>query len=206
MNAVFSQEGLRGLRVSWILLVLAAAACAALGFGSYWYLQNAKREGVDSATRLQTARARTEAIRRELEDLRTSSKVFEDLLGRGVLQEERRLDFIERLDQLKASHRLAALEYDIDPQRVLPLAGGKAFSSLDVMGSQVKLRFKTLHEGDALAFLEDLSTPPRGFNAMSRCHLQRIERVGADVSSPRVEANCALEWISLKDKGKARAN
>ena len=206
MNAVFSKEGSRALRVSWVLLALALATSAGLGYGSYLYLQKEKQENVASAKRLQESRVRTEAVKREIEDLRTSSKVFQDLLDRGVLQEERRLDFIERLDQLKTRHRLANLDYDIDPQRILPLPGGRVFNSLDVMGSRVKIRFKTLHEGDALAFLEDLSSPPRGFNAMNRCHLLRVERADADLASPRVEANCALEWISLRDKGKARAN
>ena len=206
MKAVFSQEGSRALRGAWALLALAAVAGAGLAYASYWYLQKEKQDIIASTKRLQEARARTEAVKRELEDLRTSSQVFQGLLDRGVLQEERRLDFIERLDQLKTRHRLATLEYDIDPQRVLPLAGGRVFNSLDVMGSRVKIRFKALHEGDALAFLEDLSAPPRGFNAMSRCHLFRVERSGADLASPRIEANCALEWISLKDKGKARAS
>lgn len=206
MNAVFSKEGRRALRVSWVLLALAVAVSAGLGYGSYWYLQKEKQENIASARRLQESRVRTEAVKREIEDLRTSSKVFQDLLDRGVLQEERRLDFIERLDQLKTRHQLASLEYDINPQRILPLPGGRVFNSLDVMGSQVKIRFKTLHEGDALAFLEELSSPPRGFNAMNRCHLLNVDRAGADMASPRVEANCALEWISLRDKGKARAN
>jgi hypothetical protein len=138
--------------------------------------------------------------------MRASSEIFQDLLDRGVLQEERRLDFIERLDRLKSVHKLDTLEYDIEPQRVLTLAGGRVFNSLDVMGTRVKLRFKALHEGDALAFLEDLAKPTRGFNAMSSCHLQGVERVGEDVTSPRVEGSCALERISLKDKVANRAN
>jgi len=206
MKAVFSQEGFRTLRLSWIALALAVFASGALGFGSYWYLQKEKRDSVVSAGRLSAAKARTEAIKREIEDMRTSSKLFQDLLDKGVLQEERRLDFIERLDQLKAGHRIDSLEYDIEPQRLLTLAGGRVFHSLDVMGTRVRFRFKALHEGDALAFLEELSNPPRGFNAISRCHLQRIERASTDFSNPRVEGSCSLERISLKDKATARAS
>lgn len=205
MNVIFSKEGSRALRFSWIALALAVVASIGLGFGSYWYLQKEKRDSVASAGRLKTAKARNEAVKRELEDMRTSSTIFQDLLDKGVLQEERRLDLIERLDQLKVNHRLDSLEYDVEPQRVLTLAGSRVFNSLDVMGTRVKVRFRALHEGDALAFLEDLSKPPRGFNAMSRCHLKGVERVAADVSNPRVEGDCALEWISLKDKVTTRA-
>ncbi|MDH4065364.1 MAG: hypothetical protein OEW19_13275 [Acidobacteriota bacterium] len=206
MSAVFSKDGVRGLRISWVLLALALVTSAALAAGSYWFLQQEKRDAITLAKRLQQSKARNDAVKREIEDMRASSTVFQDLLDRGILQEGSRLDFIERLDQLKNSHGLINLEYEIDPQRVLTLADGRVFNALDVMGSRVKLRLKALHEGDALAFLEDLSTPKRGFNAMSRCHLQRIERASADVSSPRVEASCTMEWISLKDKVKANAS
>lgn len=206
MNAIFSKEGFRALRFSWIALALALAASAALAAGSYWYLQKEKRQNISAAERLKVAKARAEAIKREIEDMRASSEIFQDLLDRGVLQEERRLDFIERLDRLKSDHKLDSLEYEIEPQRVLTLAGGRVFNSLDVMGTRVKLRFKALHEGDALAFLEDLAKPARGFNAMSSCHLQGVEGVGENVTSPRVEGSCALERISLKDKVATRAN
>lgn len=206
MSAVFSKDGVRGLRISWVLLALAVVSAAAVAFGSYWFLQQEKRDGLTLGKRLQQSRARNDAVKREIEDMKASSKVFQDLLDRGILQEGSRLDFLERLDQLKNSHRLTSLEYDIDPQRPLKLADGRVFNALDVMGSRVKLRVRALHEGDALAFLEEMSTPKRGFNAVSRCHLQRIERATADVSSPRIEANCTMEWISLKDKVKSNAN
>lgn len=206
MNAAFTKEGFRALRFSWIALALAVAASAGLAAGSYWYLQKEKRESVSAAERLKVAKARTEAIKREIEDMRASSAIFQDLLDRGVLQEERRLDFIERLDRLKALHKLDTLEYEIEPQRVLTLAGGRVFHSLDVMGTRVTLRFKALHEGDAIAFIEDLAKPSRGFNALSSCHLQRVERVAEDVTSPRVEGSCAMERVSLKDKVAHRAN
>ncbi len=106
MSAVFSKDGVRGLRISWVLLALAVVSAAAVAFGSYWFLQQEKRDGLTLAKRLQQSKARNDAVKREIEDMRASSKVFQDLLDRGILQEGSRLDFIERLDQLKNSHRL----------------------------------------------------------------------------------------------------
>jgi hypothetical protein len=205
LSAVFSKQGFGHLRVAWLALGVATAVAIALALGSYWYLQNGKQESLASARRLQGARTLTDAVKREFEDLRVSSRLYEDLVNRGILQEESRLDLVERLDALRTRHKLLGLEYEIEPQRPLPLAGGRVFNAVDVMGSQVKLRAQALHEGDALAFLEDLAVPPRGFNPLDRCHLRRIERVGVELNSARVEADCTLEWISLKDKGTARA-
>ena len=153
MNAAFSKEGSRLLRLAWATLAVAIAAACALAWGGYWYLQKEKRDGVVSKRQLGEAQARLANAKRERDDLRTSSEVFQDLVARGILKEESRLDLLERLHDLKVRHRLLGLEYEIAPQRPLPLAGGRVFNAVDVLGSRVKIKALALHEGDALAFL-----------------------------------------------------
>jgi hypothetical protein len=206
MNAVFSKEGSRLLRVAWATLAIAIAAACALAWGGYWYQQKEKRDGVVSKRQLGDAQARLANAKRERDDLRTSSEVFQDLVARGILKEESRLDLLDRLHALKVRHRLLGLDYEVAPQRPLPLAGGRVFNAVDVLGSRVKIKALALHEGDALAFLQDLSMPPKGFNPVSRCTLRRLQATRDDATAPRVEAECILEWISLKDKRGARAN
>ncbi len=206
MNPVFSKAGLRAMALAWASLGAAIVAAALFAWGSLLYLEKEKRDGLTSQRELQQAQARVDAARRERDDLKASSAIFEDLLKRGILREESRLDFVERLGRLKARHQITSLDYEIAAQRPLPLPGGRAFNAVEVLGSRVKLRAQALHEGDALAFLEELATPESGFNPISRCTLRKLE-VTADVkTSPRVEADCALEWISLKDKRGGRAN
>lgn len=206
MNFVFTKSGFRRLAIAWVILGLAIVAAAAIGWGSYVYLQAERRDGVSSKRQLSEAQARVATARREREDLKASAEIFDDLLTRGILQEEKRLDYIERLGRLKDRHQLFALDYEIAPQRALPLAGGRAFNAVDVLGSRITLRAQALHEGDALAFLEDLATPPRGFTTLSRCVLRKIEAGSVDSAVARAEAQCTLEWITLKDKRIARAN
>ena len=206
MNLVFTSDGFRRLAITWFILGASIVAAIAIGWGSHVYLQAEKRDGVSSRRQLAEAQARVDAARREREDLKASAEIFEDLVKRGILQEEKRLDFIERLGRLKDRHQLFSLDYEIAPQRALPLAGGRAFNTVDVLGSRINLRAQALHEGDALAFLEDLAAPPRGFTTLSRCVLRKVEAGSADSASPRAEAQCALEWITLKDKRGARAN
>lgn len=206
MSAAFSSEGFRSLRLSWALLAVAIAAGAAIAWGSYTFLQNEKRDDIASQRALGEARAKLEVARREREDLRNSSAVFSDLVSRGMLKEESRLDLIERLDRLKTRHRLLELEYEILPQRPLALAGGRVYNAVDVLGSRVRIKARGLHEGDVLAFLDDLVKPQRGFNPANRCTLARLPGSDTDTLAPRIEADCTLEWISLKDKRGARAS
>ncbi|QJR16396.1 hypothetical protein [Usitatibacter palustris] len=204
MNVVFSAAGLKRLRTSWIILALSIVVAAAMGASGHWFLEREKRDSTASGRKLQEARTRLEGVRRERENLIESAEVFRTLVDRGMLQSERRLEMIERVDELRIRHRMLNIEYEIAPQRPLPLAGGRSFASVDVLASRVKLKLQALHEGDLLGFLDDFTRSTQGFYPIDRCTLRRMGDVeGTDASRPRVEGECTLEWITLKEKGRA---
>ena len=203
MNHVFNAEGFRAMRVSWALLALAIVAGAGIVAGSHWYAQKEKRDSADIGRRLQEARARLDGAQRERESLQASAQVFRTLVDRGLLQGERRLELVELVNTLRARHQVT-LDYEIAPQRPLALAGGGVFSSVDVLASRVRLKARALHEGDLLAFIDSLTSNPQGFYPIDRCIMKRIEVPAADALQPRVEAECTLEWITLKEKRGAR--
>jgi len=114
------------------------------------------------------------------------------------------MDLVELVNLLRARHQLAALDYEIAPQRPLQFAGGRYFASIDVLASRVKLRARALHEGDLLGFIDDLTRTPQGFYPVDKCVIRRVE-AAADTIQPRVEAECTLEWVTLREKrGAAR--
>jgi hypothetical protein len=199
MNQVFTRAGLTALRGPIVLLAVAIVAGAALIVGSKWFAEKERRESADSGRRLQEARGRLEAARRARDNLVQSAEVFRTLVDHGLLQGERRLDLVELVNALRARHQLAALDYEIAPQRPLQLAGGRGFGSIDVLASRVKLRARALHEGDLLGFIEDLTQTPHGFYPVDRCTIRRID-APADSIQPRIESECTLEWITLREK------
>ena len=199
MNAVFSNEGWKALRGSWLLLAAALVAGAALVYGSHLYALLEKRDSLAGARNLQDARARVENARRERDNLNESADVFRSLVARGLLEREHRLDLVEKVNALRERHRLFTLDYEIAPQRPLPLPGGRVFPSVDVLASRVKLRARGLHEGDVLGFIDDLSRSRQGFYPVDQCTLRRIPGAPQDLQA-HVEASCTLEWITLRDK------
>jgi hypothetical protein len=207
MSAVFSKPGFRSLRVAWVTLVLALAVALALGLGSLWNLEREKRDGANSQRLLAEVRAKVALAKRESDDLRASARIFEDLTRRGMMQEERRLEFLERIDQLKGEYRLSALDYEILPQRPLPLTGNRAFTAVEVLGSRMTMKMRALHEGELIGFIDALSRPDRGFHFVENCTLRR-PTISADPlrAEGGVEAECTLESISLKDKRVQRAS
>jgi hypothetical protein len=199
VKQLFTPEGRRVLMPSWIMLAVSILAGAGIVAGSHLYLEKEKRDSAGSARRVQEARARLDGARRERDSLRESSAVFRTLVDRGLLQSERRLDLVELVNQLRARHQLYTLDYDIAPQRTLTLSGGRVFNAVDVLASRVKLRLRALHEGDVFAFVSALSQTPQGFYPVDQCLLRRIDNP-LDGLLPHIEADCTLEWITLKEK------
>ncbi len=206
MKHVFSAEGLKSLRAAWILLFVSIAAGAGIVWGTHWYFEKEKRDSASSERRLREARARLDTVRRERDSLKESADVFATLMDRGLLQNERRLDLVELVNALRARYQLAGLDYEIAPQRPLALAGGRVFPSVDVLASRVKLRARALHEGDVMGFIDALSRTPQGFFPVDRCTLRRIEVANPESLQPRVEADCTLEWVTLREKRVNRAS
>ena len=104
---------------------------------------------------------------------------------------------------MRAQHQIAAVDYEIAPQRPLPLAGNRAFPAVDILASRVTLKIRALHEGDVLAFVESLAASRQGFYPVDRCLLKRVEVADPEAMQPRVEAECGLEWITLKERRNA---
>ena len=203
MNQVFTREAFRSLRASWAILAASIAAAATLAGGSHWFVERQERESMAVAQRTQEGRTRVEAARRERESLQQSADVFRTLVERGLLQSERRLDLVELVHGLRTRHQLFGLDYEIGAQRPLPLAGGRAFTAVDVLASRVRLRTRALHEDDLIDFIDALVQSRQGFHPVDRCLIRRLEVRDDATLQPRVEAECTLEWITLKEK---RAN
>jgi hypothetical protein len=200
VSQVFSRPGFTALRASWVILAVSIILAAAVAAGSHWFLERQKRESAALAKRTAEARSRVDTARRERESLVQSVDVFRTLVERGLLQTERRLDLVELLNTLRTRHQLFALDYEIGAQRPLALSGGVAFTAVEVLASRVKLRARTLHEGDLLEFIEALSHSRQGFYPVDRCVIRRIDAKGDGSLQPRIEADCTMEWITMKER------
>jgi len=78
VSTVFTASGARNLRVSWVILALSIVAAILIVLASQWYREREHREGSQAERRLQEARGRVEAARRERDSLQESADVFRD--------------------------------------------------------------------------------------------------------------------------------
>ena len=196
-------EGVKNLRTAIVLLVLSILAAIGIAVGSNLYVERERRESLGAERRLQEWRSKVDGARRERDSQQESADVYRTLVERGLLAGEKRLDLVELVNALRARHQLFSFDYEIAAQRPLQLSGNRVFPSIDVLASRVRMRMRALHEGDVVAFVDALAQSRQGFYPLDRCNLRRVD-AAADAVQPRIEAECAFEWITLKEKNASR--
>ncbi len=154
-------------------------------------------------------KSRLANAKRERDDLRNSEDTYKALVARGVFITERRLDMLDAMEALKTRHNIFSLEYLMSEQRTLKLAGGATVGAIDALGSRIRLKASALHDGDLVSFLDEFPRLQRGLFPIDRCVIKRShDATGTGVTptsiplviAPSIEADCALEWITLLDK------
>ena len=196
-------ESVKNLRTAIVLLVLSILAAIGIAVGSNLYVERERRESLGAERRLQEWRSKVDAAHRERDSQQESAEVYRTLVERGLLAGEKRLDLVELVNALRARHQLFSFEYEIAAQRPLQLSGNRVFPSIDVLASRVRMRMRALHEGDVIAFVDALAQSQQGFYPLDRCNLRRVD-AAAEAVQPRIEADCAFEWITLKEKNASR--
>lgn len=228
--SILTKEGFGELRFASLVLVVGIGVAAFLTGGSYIYWQSEKTNNVQSKRAMNDMQSRLANAKRERDDLRNSEDTYKALTARGVFVTEKRLDLLDAMEALKLRHNIVTLEYQMSEQRPLKLAGGATMSAVDALGSRIRLKASTIHDGDMVAFLDEFPRLQRGLFPIDQCVIKRslgtlqaeteiarrslAQKTGtadttennrerentAVVITPAIEAECALEWITLVDK------
>ena len=192
-------------RLQWAIAFLVVMAAA--GGSSVWTSLQLKKSSEKSFKEVSAARRdiQTKLARasEEQQELRDKIGRFQALKARGYIGPERRLDWIETIDRIKAARRIIKLGYEFAPQRPVDasvLPGGSSAGGFDIMSSQMRLHLQLLHEGELLAFLADLRKAVQAVVQVRSCAIDRIPADAANRSNnAQLQVECTLEWISLRE-------
>ena len=179
------------LCVALVALGLAALLAARQGAGA---AAEANRVARADRTAIQAR-----LVRAEQEGAAAQVKLgrYRELLDR--VHPEDRLEWVERIEQIRAARQLIDLRYELAPRQALD--GKAAPSGHQFMLSTMKLRMQLLHEEDLLGFLRDLAG---GVHALLRLRACSVERLPAadearDVA-PLLKAECTIDWITMRER------
>ncbi|TBR14216.1 hypothetical protein [Rugosibacter aromaticivorans] len=197
-------------KIHWALLLL--IACLLIAGVAVWGALARQKAATQKHNSLIAAEKEMAAnlarARNEEQELRDKITRYETLKQRGIVGAEQRLDWIDLINRIKTTRRLAKLDYEFAPQRKIDAAllpEGADAGGMSIMASQMHLHISLLHEGELLGFLDDLRTAAPALIQVRACNLARSVRGPADPADsaqrgikPQLIAECTLEWLTLK--------
>ena len=139
------------------------------------------------------------AVDQEEKYIRQYYPEFIKLYNKGIIGQERRLNWLETLRNAGDIMKLPALRYGIESQSRFtpdyPLNAG----SFQIYSSTMKLNMDLLHEGDLKKLLDTLNTEAAGIYNVSKCTLRRTGEISTDnAGKANVSAECELRWLNIK--------
>ena len=192
--------------VEWPYLrsaVVMFAGSAALGIsllaGSAVFESRMERDYLYHSERLAETSRRYLAVDEEEKVIRDYLPRFAELDKNGLSGEERRLSWIETLQDAGDALRLPSLGYEIKAQKPYRPGAASLPGRYRVFVSEMTLSMQMLHEGDLFALLDLLDERAQGVYTVSSCEMTRnfVELTDNPVAG-NITADCLLEWFTVK--------
>ena len=167
---------------------------------SSWYFKTQHFQSFTEKNReFETIRHDYINVDRQTKTLTKYLPQFNQLYRDGLLSAERRLSWVETLQNASKHIKLPALRYKIasqtEYQSGLPLHLGK----FTLYSSLMKLEIDMLHEGDLQKLLLQLNQQSEGIYRLSTCEFRRISKaINADITTANITAECDLHWMTIR--------
>jgi len=181
-----------------LVLTLAAAACY---FAAERHLQETKALSASLSSRRTEIQGKLARATEEEREIKENLHQYQALAARGIVGEERRLDWIDTITAIKNERRLFNINYNLEPQKALDFPGAVRGGAVEFVSSRLKLDMQLLHEEDLLNFIDDLTKRGKAHVLARSCSVSRLsrpERAGAAPAlTPRLQAACVFDLITI---------
>jgi hypothetical protein len=183
-----------------VVLVVAGAACY---FAAEGYLQETKKLALAASAQRAEVQARLASASEEEREIKANLQQYQALAARGMVGEEKRLDWVDTVTAIKNERRLFNIKYSIEPQEELNYPGFSPGGGVKFMVSSVTMNLLLLHEEDLLNFIDDLAKRSKSYLAVRSCNMQRMDRGSSGTTlAPRLQADCVFDLITISHKSK----
>lgn len=178
---------------STLLACVVVGAGMVSGSGYMLEKQLAARDAMQPiANQAREKYSQAETEKREIHDFQPK---YMQLVDKGFVGDEKRLDWIESIKNIQQHRGLPPLSYEISPQQAFLADPEVETGALELHGSRMLLKMNLLHEMDMLNFFDDLQE--KHFYSLHDCNIKRAKFDSRDPLVPRLYAECSLFWITL---------
>jgi hypothetical protein len=189
------------LAVPGIVAAALIAGGAAAVLLSQGLVRKAAGEQQTAAAERLSAQNKLDRANDEERDIRDRLVDYRKLLDRGVIGEEQRLNWVDRIGEIKTARKLFDVKYSIDVQKPVDYPGLAGAGDVELMASPMKLDMALLHEEDLFRFLDDLRGALSAHVVVKSCSIQRNQRAtGERGLVPRLEASCEIDLVTIRDR------
>jgi len=195
LSRSFFRDDFPLIRKAGILLGASIAVSAALVAGTGLLLSKQQANLALAETHLQQAQGQYKQAENEMNEIREFQPRYEQLVRRGFVGEEKRLDAVEQIRHIQEDRKLFPLSYEISPQQPFQVDPSVQTGELELRGSKITLHMSLLHEMDLFNFLSDLST--KGLFAPQTCDITAADSASDSKLAPRLRGECTLYWITM---------
>lgn len=201
-----SKDDFKYIRWSLVAALAMILAGAALAVGTRHLEQGAGAAYRDALAKQTELKSRLARARDDEQEIRRNIEHFDALRRSGIVGEEQRLDWVERIRSIKAARKLYDLQYEIAPRQVLdPAIAPGAGGEFEFLASTMRLQMQLLHEGDLLGFLSDLRSGAHAYLRPRSCIVERLAKLDTDRAPepmgavPQLKADCLIDWITIRE-------
>ncbi len=171
-----------------------AIAAVLIGVAHFFYLQQSTHRQQAQAELAQAQSKYTDADNQK-NDIREFQASYLQLVERGFVGEEKRLDIVELMQTIQAKYRLLPMTYERFPQQIVQADPATPTGELELRASKLVLRMNLLHEMDMLNLFNELRA--RGQFIPQSCAIKTNNIISAGNIPAQLEAECSLQWVSM---------
>lgn len=191
----FDRSDFARIQISLVAAIVMIAAGVGIAGLTNQQLRSTTQTRLTASSQLNEYESKLRQVRAEENEIKEKSALYSNLRARGVIGEERRLDWVELIKDIKEHRKLLDVQYEFAPQQTLERAALPGFS---FKSSTMKLQMKLLHEGDLLNFINDLRRHAKAYVRVRSCNVTRIARSATQNSDAALlNADCQLDWITI---------
>jgi hypothetical protein len=168
------------------------------------YKSNANEKNVRALSEMRSWRNKIDEANKNNQILVQHEDTFKKLKDKYVIGDENRLSWVEVVQNVADSRKIASVKYDIASQTLLDKNTlDIKYNGIDVFKSLMSLEMKFIHEGDLFVMLNALRQEAKGLVAVDKCDVELINKdvndgiIGQDITD-NMRAYCELSWYTLK--------
>lgn len=194
-----TQQDWKILQAPLVLLALVSVAMGSLVAYTHYLKGQSAQDLQAQQSQLGQARSRLEASGAEKSMIAQYMPLYLDLIRRGFIGEERRIEWIDNLRTINQNYKLFGINYTIGAQELYKPPFSVMTGPFVLNSSKMKVDTPLLHEGDLATILDAMSAAGHAPFLVRDCELVRSGSGGRNKFLPNLNATCEIEWLTVTE-------